>query len=174
MQHPEHPSTQSASLSTRRARGFTLLELLVTLAVATILVTVAVPSFRSFVQNSRATTHTNELVTALNLGRSEAIRRGRPVTVCSSSDGATCSGATDWSDGWVVLAPGNAVVRTWDEREGGAGVVTAEVDRIDFEPRGSAGAGGTFEIRLPGCSGDLGRDVDVNVAGRVSTTRVTC
>lgn len=154
--------------------GFTLLELLVTLAVAAILVTVAVPSFRSFVQSSRATTHTNDLVTALNLGRSEATRRGRPIIVCSSTDGTTCSGATDWRTGWVVLVPGNELVRTWDTRDGGAGVVTADVDRVTFRPRGSAAAAGNFQIRVPGCSGDAGRDVEVNVAGRVATTRVAC
>lgn len=167
-------SSQCGPLRRRRAAGFTLLELLVTLTVAAVLLTVAVPSFRSFTQNSRATAHTNELVTALTLGRNEATRRGRPINVCSSTDGATCSGATDWSDGWIVLAPGNEVVRTWDEREGGANVVTADVDKITFEPRGSTDPPGTFTIRVPGCTGDTGRVVDVNAAGRVATTRDAC
>jgi len=156
--------------------GFTLFELMVTLAVAALILSLGVPGFRSFIQNNRATTHTNDLVTALNLGRSEATRRGASVLLCSSSDGATCSGSNDWSSGWIVRRPAGAVVRTWPERSGGAGVLTANVSQIQFQARGSL-AGGTvplLQIRLPDCSGDQGRDVSVNMAGRIAVTRVTC
>jgi type IV fimbrial biogenesis protein FimT len=159
-----------------RIGGFTLFELMVTLAVAALILSLGVPGFRSFIQNNRATTHTNDLVTALNLGRSEATRRGASVLLCSSSDGATCSGSNDWSSGWIVRRPAGAVVRTWPERSGGGGVLTANVSQIQFQARGSL-AGGTvplLQIRLPDCSGDQGRDVSVNMAGRISVTRVTC
>ncbi len=159
-----------------RIGGFTLFELMVTLAVAALILSLGVPGFRSFIQNNRATTHTNDLVTALNLGRSEATRRGAPVLLCSSSDGATCSGSNDWSSGWIVRRPAGTVVRTWPERSGGAGVLTANVSQIQFQARGSL-AGGTvplLQIRLPDCSGDQGRDVSVNMAGRIAVTRVTC
>ncbi len=55
-----------------KTKGFTLFELIVTIAVAAIIVSVGIPGFTSFVQNNRAVTHTNDLVTALNLARSEA------------------------------------------------------------------------------------------------------
>ncbi len=156
--------------------GFTLFELMVTLAVAALILSLGVPGFRSFIQNNRATTHTNDLVTALNLGRSEATRRGAPVLLCSSSDGATCSGSNDWSSGWIVRRSAGAVLRAWPERSGGDGVLTANVSQIQFQARGSL-AGGTvplLQIRLPDCSGDQGRDVSVNMAGRIAVTRVTC
>ena len=159
-----------------RIGGFTLFELMVTLAVAALILSLGVPGFRSFIQNNRATTHTNDLVTALNLGRSEATRRGAPVLLCSSSDGATCSGSNDWSSGWIVRRSAGAVLRTWPERSGGDGVLTANVSQIQFQARGSL-AGGTvplLQIRLPDCSGDQGRDVSVNMAGRIAVTRVTC
>ncbi len=159
-----------------RIGGFTLFELMVTLAVAALILSLGVPGFRNFIQNNRATTHTNDLVTALNLGRSEATRRGASVLLCSSSDGATCSGSNDWSSGWIVRRSAGAVVRTWPERSGGDGVLTANVSQIQFQGRGSL-AGGTvplLQIRLPDCSGDQGRDVSVNMAGRIAVTRVTC
>ena len=159
-----------------RIGGFTLFELMVTLAVAALILSLGVPGFRSFIQNNRATTHTNDLVTALNLGRSEATRRGASVLLCSSSDGATCSGSNDWSSGWIVRRPAGAVVRTWPERSGGDGVLTSNVSQIQFQARGSL-AGGTvplLQIRLSDCSGDQGRDVSVNMAGRIAVTRVTC
>ncbi|MCH6550161.1 MAG: prepilin-type N-terminal cleavage/methylation domain-containing protein, partial [Proteobacteria bacterium] len=63
-------------ITSERTRGFTLFELMITLAVAALILSLGVPGFRNFIQNNRATTHTNDLVTALNLGRSEATRRG--------------------------------------------------------------------------------------------------
>jgi type IV fimbrial biogenesis protein FimT len=62
-------------------RGFTLIELMVTIAVLAILATVGIPGFVDLVQNNRVTTQANELVTALNVGRTEAVKRGRPVQV---------------------------------------------------------------------------------------------
>ena len=159
-----------------RIGGFTLFELMVTLAVAALILSLGVPGFRNFIQNNRATTHTNDLVTALNLGRSEAARRGVTILLCSSTDGETCSGSNDWSSGWIVRRSAGAVLRTWPERSGGAGVLTANVSQIQFQGRGSL-VGGTvplLQIRLPDCSGDQGRDVSVNMAGRISVTRVTC
>jgi type IV fimbrial biogenesis protein FimT len=146
-----------------------------TLSVAAVLVTVGVPSMVTMMQNSRATTHTNELVTAFNLARSEATKRGAAVTICSTIDGATCGNAVDWSTGWVVLAPNGTLIRSWPERSGGAGIMIGNVDQVQFQPRGSiAAAGSLFRVRIPDCTGNQGRDVTINVAGRVSVNRVAC
>ncbi len=159
-----------------RNKGFTLYELMITLAVGAIIVSVGVPGFSSMVQNNRAVTHSNDLITALNLGRSEATRRGVPIQVCSSTDGATCSGSTDWSTGWIVRRPGGEVLRTWSERSGGAGVLSANVSQFQFQARGALASAPlpVLQVRLPDCSGDQGRDIAVNVAGRISVARVAC
>src|SRR3569832_2509448 len=80
-------------------RGFTLIELLVTLAIAVILLTVAVPNYQMFVANSRMASQANEVVGALSLARSEAVKRGTQVSVCASSDGATRTGSSTLSAG---------------------------------------------------------------------------
>src|SRR3569832_1171984 len=85
------------------SRGFTLVELLVTISIATILVTLAVPSFSDFVKINRMITQTNDFVTALNVARSEAIRRGNRITLCKSSDGAGCVSGGNWEQGWIVF-----------------------------------------------------------------------
>lgn len=157
-----------------REQGFTLMELIVTLAVAAIILSFGVPGFTSFIDNNRATTHTNDLVTALNLARSEATRRGATVSVCSSTDGATCNGTSDWSTGWVARTATD-VLRVWPERSGGAGVVTGNVARVDFVARGSLGtAAPDLDIALPDCTGNNGREVTVNAAGRISVSREAC
>lgn len=159
-----------------RNKGFTLYELMVTLAVAAVIVSFGVPGFSSMVQNNRAVTHSNDLITALNLARSEATRRGVAIQVCSSTDGATCSGSTDWSTGWIVRRPGGDVLRAWSERSGGAGVLSANVSQFQFQGRGALASAPlpVLQVRLPDCSGDQGRNVAVNVAGRISVTRVAC
>ena len=160
-----------------RPAGFTLLELMVTVAVAAILVVVGVPGFTSFVQNNRAATHANELVTAFALARNEAIRRGAATVVCSSTDGATCAGGNDWTVGWIVRTAGGQVLRSWPERSGGAGVLSADVSTVQYAPQGSATAAvlpTRFRVRPPDCSGDQGRDVRLNAAGRTVVTREAC
>lgn len=159
-----------------RNKGFTLYELMVTLAVAAVIVSFGVPGFSSMVQNNRAVTHSNDLITALNLARSEATRRGVAIEVCSSTNGAACSGSTDWSTGWIVRRSTGEVLRTWPERSGGAGVLTANVSQFQFQGRGALASAPlpVLQVRLPDCSGDEGRNVAVNVAGRISVTRVGC
>jgi type IV fimbrial biogenesis protein FimT len=158
-----------------RQQGFTLFELIVTVALAAIILSIGVPGFTSFIQNNRAATHSNDIVTALNLARNEATRRGAPVIVCSSADGASCSGSTDWTTGWVVRSFGGQLLRSWPARSGGAGVLTANVSLIQFQARGSlAGIAPQLAVRLPDCTGKQGRNVSVNVAGRISVTRVDC
>jgi type IV fimbrial biogenesis protein FimT len=89
-----------------RQKGFTLLELLTTVGVATVLVSVAVPSFTNLTLNSRRASSINELVGALHFARNSAVTRNERVTVCASSNGTACA-AVGWNEGWVVFADGN-------------------------------------------------------------------
>lgn len=83
--------------------GVTLIELMVGLVIMAILLGVGVPSFRSFIAGNRLTSSSNELVSALALARSEAVRRGTRITVCKSADGAACTTAGGWQQGWLVF-----------------------------------------------------------------------
>jgi type IV fimbrial biogenesis protein FimT len=83
-------------------RGFTLIELLVTITVLAILLGIGVPGLRDFVLNNRQVSAVNEMVASLQYARTEAITRNRNVSLCPSSDGASCSGS-DWAVGWIVF-----------------------------------------------------------------------
>jgi type IV fimbrial biogenesis protein FimT len=80
---------------TEFSTGFTLIELIVTLSIAALLFGVAIPSFSSTITSSRLTATVNELVTALNFARSEAIKRGQKVIVRKTGE--------NWEDGWQIF-----------------------------------------------------------------------
>lgn len=84
----------------RNQSGFTMIEMMTVIAILAVLVSIAVPSMRGFIQRSNAATSANTLLTSLALARSEAVRRVGRVSVCPSSTGTSCSGS--WKDGWIV------------------------------------------------------------------------
>ena len=84
--------------------GMTLVELMFTLTLMAILMTLAVPSFNGAIASSRLTSSTNELYTAMAQAKSEAVRLGTRVTVCASSNGTQCSNdGTAWNAGWITF-----------------------------------------------------------------------
>ena len=96
-------SKQLKYLNAGNHRGFSLIELMVTIGVASILVAIAVPSFTEFVMNNRLVTQTNAFSRSLSVARSEAINRAAQVTICKSPDGLTCTAANNWEQGWVIF-----------------------------------------------------------------------
>lgn len=86
-----------------RRRGFTLFELLVTVAVAALLLALAVPSFDAIVARQRQSAEINALFHAVHRARKESIMRRRVVSICPSPDGERCEPGRDWSDGWIVF-----------------------------------------------------------------------
>lgn len=88
----------------RPARGFTLIELIVTLLMAAIILSAGVPSFRNMILNNRQTAEMNNFLTTLMIARSEAVKRHvNTVTVCTTTDGINCTGAGGWEQGWMVF-----------------------------------------------------------------------
>lgn len=92
----------------RDVGGFSLLELMITLLIIALLVSLAMPNFMSRVQDDRLTSQINEFAAALYLTRSEAIKRGVRVTLCKSSDGLTCTTANGWEQGWLIFEDNNS------------------------------------------------------------------
>lgn len=92
-------------------RGFTVLELMMTVAVAAILATVAVPSFSSFISNNRLTAQANTFHSNILYARSEAVKRNVQVSMCGSSNSSAvtpCGTASSgWTDGWLMFVDDN-------------------------------------------------------------------
>lgn len=138
--------------------GFTLLELLAVIAIAAVLLGVGVPSMSNFIDNSRRAAGTTELLIAMNMARSEALKQHRHVTVCKSADGENCgTGGVAWEDGWIVFVnnssltvsqrnSGEQLLYVSPAMNGGAAIdsTAAIADRVSFRPSGRAAANGLF------------------------------
>lgn len=134
------------------APGFTLVELLVSIAVAAILATLAAPSFRELAADARRNRELQSLVQTLELARAEALARGVPASICASADGRACRGAQDWSDGWLAFADARAPrgARTPDEPVlavgAGADGIALRANRavLEFQPVATAASTATL------------------------------
>ena len=85
------------------ASGFTLIELIITLSIISILLTIVAPSMMNTLAKNKVVSESNNLVTALQLGRSEAIRSSQRTVICKSINGTQCSTSADWKDGWLLF-----------------------------------------------------------------------
>lgn len=97
-----------ALMNTRSQNGFTLYEILITLLIVGVVMTLGLPNLTAFTQNSRVTTTANDLLTSLYLARSEAARSKNNITVCSSDEAVlprVCNGTFD--DGWIIFVDSN-------------------------------------------------------------------
>lgn len=151
------------------SHGFTLVELLVTVAVLAVVLGIAVPSYQSFISRNRLAATTNELVSALALARSEAVKRAKPVSVVSA----------DWSAGWEVsVDEDGTVLRVYQANTQGGADITADANfssYIRYLPSGaSEGSGGDGNGDFTVCKDGNARVVSINNTGRVSTTAGSC
>lgn len=156
-----------------RQPGFTIIELMVTLLVLSILVASAVPSFRELTRSNRVVAAQNDLVTAMSVARSEAVKQSRAVTVCASADSATCSGNTNWATGWIVTVPGVGLVQAWPA-PGGDITATGTVSSLNYQAIGTVAAAGVFTLGWSGCTGPRQHQVTVLLVGSPQSVTKNC
>jgi type IV fimbrial biogenesis protein FimT len=165
--------------------GFTLVELLVTLAVAMILLTFGVPSTRDFIMNARLSTYANEFVTGIQLTRGTAIKQQRNARICVSttwnSNPPTCTGGTDWSDGWVAWVDQNRdgvldsaeVLRVMEPLNGNSLFTSTANTAFTYDSTGMVSAGDTLTL-CDTRNDEQGRIINITPAGRVNLSQGGC
>lgn len=166
----------------KRIAGFTIIELMVTVTLLSVVLVLALPGFQSFIQNNRVATQANNFITALTLARSEALKRGTNVSVCASSDQATCTGA--WNQGWIVFtdnatgsnAPAiNTVIQAFEALDGNPSLTEASnATFVRYQSSGLVSAARAFTLTISNCTGDQQRTINVTATGQISVTRSAC
>lgn len=162
---------------------------MITLAVALIVLMIAVPNLNKIMQNHRAVTITNAMVSSLSLARSEAVMRGMPVSICPAADQNFNACGNDWSQGWIIFVnpDGNAIfannafeplIRVKQITGNGTRIVnTFYSSLITYNSMGFADIGTNniqFTLSTKGCTDTNARSVTILGTGKVVVAREQC
>jgi type IV fimbrial biogenesis protein FimT len=177
-------------MKTHHEKGFTLIELMVAVALLAITLAIGVPSFRDTIQANRMATQANEFVAALNFARSEAIKRATRATLCKSSDGSSCVTTGNWDQGWIVFIDSNnnaaaddgtgSILKVYSNL--GSSTLSGNTNVANYVSYVSSGftqlttgaiQAGTFTL-CPDTSGATGRSIVISATGRPTVSKVTC
>jgi type IV fimbrial biogenesis protein FimT len=157
----------------RRQRGLTLVELMFTIFIMAVLAMLAIPSWRDASLGSRLSAGANSLHGSIQIARSEAIKANAPVTLCASSDGATCAASGDWDQGWIVINGDDAVLHSEPGQRNSYRVIEAAGKlALTFQPIGIGATDAVFTVCREDPVGNQERVVNVTATGSayVSTT----
>ena len=171
-------------------RGFTLVELLLSLAVGGILMSITVPAMTGMLNTQKAISATNALFAGLNLARSEAIKRNARAVLCKTANGVSCTASGGWEQGWILFHDrnNNAVLDEGEEVVRHQGPVSAGIrlrgnfpvaNYVSYTPTGTAqlisGAfqAGTFTLCVESSASADVRQIVLSGTGRARAQKGT-
>lgn len=172
-------------------KGFTVIELMITVAVLAIVVAIAVPSFTEQIRNNRSVSIANEFVDTISFARAQAASRPARISICASNDGETCTG--NWADGYIVfidtvatdttVPPAVGQVLKYSQRARGEVEMVAAfganatnfirftsigtLARLSVDPL-------TIKSKITNCKGNYSRAITITLAGQTTVLPQDC
>ncbi|WP_255771978.1 GspH/FimT family pseudopilin [Microbulbifer guangxiensis] len=160
-----------------KSAGFTLVELLITVAILAIVVALAAPSFNDSIQRNQRIACANGLVGVLQLARSEAVRVAAPITVTATAPSGIAGGVTVYRDldGGSDVDPDEVIRRTSSCNGPSVSVASGSID-FSYLPDGQTSLPDLLEIEIceNSTSGETGRKLSVLSTGVLKSTPLTC
>jgi len=186
-----------------KTTGFTLVELMVTLAVAIVMLAVGMPMYQGMTSNNRSVTVYNGLSVATKLARSEAVRRGETVSLCPKANAAqtnpssmACGGsAASWANGWIVFTDEDGatkgtyepaseeLLRAWEAPTGTVSITSTDSTiviaydssgELDTDVHSTTPISESLAVTVTGCKGNQVRTMTVTAIGRAVLTKSAC
>ena len=157
-------------------KGFNLIELMVTLVIVAILAALVGPGFQNTLERSAISSLSERLGSTLQFARAEAVRTGKTVSICSSTDQASCAGAGDWVSGWLIFVDedGDGALELNDQllkvEEGGRDgydvvLISSSPSTFGFNSQGFAVATGAFQVCGPSGESTTAKGIVIRGAG---------
>lgn len=174
-----------------RNKGFTLVELIITVAVVAIVAGIAVPSFTEQIRNNRSISIANEFVDVIGFARAQSVSRPARISICASNNGTACAG--DWADGYIVFvdeavsdaaaAPEVGEILKWSQESDGEVEMVAAyggtaTNFIRFTSIGTLARMSpnplTINTKITKCKGNYARAITITLAGQTTVLPQDC
>lgn len=184
------------SLSAKQKNsGFTVIELMVVVVVVGVLASLAAPSFQAMIANNKIATYSEELTSAMNFARIEAVKRSTSVSLCRTTDGENCASAGDWNTGFLVYVDtasetaattsmaANGLLKVYPSVAAKGGVIDVKrngsaIGFVRFTSLGTlaknVSGDATFGVSFKNCKGNQKRVTTLKSSGIASTARQAC
>jgi type IV fimbrial biogenesis protein FimT len=179
------PNISGIAPRSRENSGFTLVELVVVCTIVGILLTIGVPSFKYVTTANRVSSEINGLLGDLQFARAEAIKQGLTVSVCATSDYATClTTGSAWQSGWLVFTDSGTqgiidgtdqILRIQKSFNGSDTLaINHSIEYVSFNRDGfmmNVPLGATFQLHSTPATAQYARCLSTTIVGAMSTQR---
>jgi len=171
----------------KNTNAFTLIELMIVIAIVGIIAIVAVPNMRAMISNSKSTSIGHQLMIDIMYTRNVAIKHQAnaqmiPLDVTAGNGTLAGGGGVNWAAGWRIINTATGVTLREQENMGPdpqirsveAGNPLDSLNPIEFNGEGISQRNGTLEVGVLGCAGDNARRLRINSVGQVISTDILC